>query len=67
MTKFDMAMAESDELIGELRSTTLRDHPLLMAFIDLWKFRHNVPIVTTIYETYQEMISPVRQVGNRKH
>ena len=64
--KFDQAIQASDVLISALRHHSSNGHPLLTAFVDLWRLRHNTPIVTTIYEAYQEMMAPMKGPSNGK-
>jgi len=52
---YDTAMRISDELIEKMeRASQSKDVvPAMMA--DIWLQRHNVPFVTTVYESVQEM------------
>lgn len=63
-TKFDLAMMASADLISCLKESG--SSPVLSIFSDLWAERHNVPIITTMYEAAQEMLSPIRQSINGK-
>jgi hypothetical protein len=61
MSKFDQAIAESDELIQTLREAAASPHVIRCLLRDIWYFRHNVPYVTTLYEANQEMSAPLLQ------
>jgi hypothetical protein len=61
MSKFDEAMAESDNLIQTLRKAAESPHPVRCLLRDLWAFRHNTAYITTIYEANEEMTAPLRQ------
>lgn len=56
---FNRAMAASDDLLNRLHDQALVKHPLLELFANLWRHRNNVPVMTTMYESYQEMASPL--------
>lgn len=61
MNKYDQAIAETDDLIQKLRDGASSPHPVRCLLRDIWLARHNIPYMTTMYETNQEMISPLRQ------
>jgi len=52
---YDNAMRISDDLIEKMeRASQSKDVvPAMMA--DIWLQRHNIPFVTTVYESVQEM------------
>ena len=58
---YHKARAEADEFIDRLKELSAADEPVCQLFADLWQFRKNVPVVTTMYEAHQEMMSAVKQ------
>jgi hypothetical protein len=63
MSKFDQAMAESEDLIHKLQECAHHRHPIRCLLRDIWLYRDNIPYVTTLYEANEEMTSPLRQNG----
>lgn len=60
---YAVAMRESDDLLARMRAAYASNDPVRQAMADLWAQRHNVPYVTSVFETVQEMNAPVaRQV-----
>ena len=56
------AMEVSDDLISQMRqASSLRDTGRSVV-ADIWKRRHNVPFMTTVYEAVAEMKSATDQV-----
>jgi hypothetical protein len=64
MSKYEQAIAESDELIQRLREAASSPHPVRCLLRDVWIFRNNIPYITTIYEANEEMTAPLRQNGH---
>lgn len=62
---FDRAMKTSGELIERFEEAARSDDPIRAMFADMWLERNNAHYVTSIYETHQEMISPLRQNGKQ--
>lgn len=62
--KYEAAMRETADVINRLRDPHAPRPLIIEIFKDLWRERHNGPVMTTIYEAYQEMISPVQQLTN---
>lgn len=58
---YHRAMAESETLVSQLKEVTASNHPVCQLFADLWHHRNNTPVMTTMYETNQEMMSAVKQ------
>lgn len=54
-----VALRESDELLQKMRTAYQSNDPVRQAMADLWAQRHNVPYVTSVYETVQEMNAPL--------
>lgn len=55
------AMKVSTELLQRMRKHSASDDPARALMSDIWSQRHNVPFMTTMYESAQEMNSPLRQ------
>lgn len=60
---YNRAMAESGALIQKMQNASSSSDPLRAIFADMWLERNNVPYATSMYETHQEMITPLRQDG----
>jgi hypothetical protein len=58
---YSQAVKESDDLIERLRELSAADDPVCQLFADMWQFRKNTPVITTLYEANQEMMSAVKQ------
>lgn len=67
--KYEAAMQETADVINRLRDPHAPRPLVIEIFKELWRERHNAPVMTTIYQAYQEMMSPVRQLvnGRLKH
>lgn len=59
--RYDAAMAVSGELIDKMRGANGAMDAVRELVTDILQRRHNVPIVTTIYETVQELKSGIEQ------
>ena len=49
------AMKVSSELVQRMRHHSTSDDPARALMADIWSQRHNVPYITTMYESAQEM------------
>jgi hypothetical protein len=56
------AMEVSDDLISQMRNASSLRDPGRSVVADIWKRRHNVPFMTTVYEAVAEMKSATDQV-----
>ncbi len=52
------AMKISDDLVQRMREHSASDDPARALLADIWSQRYNVPFMTTMYESAQEMKSP---------
>lgn len=59
--RYDAAMAISGELIADMRATNGSMDAVRSLVTDILQRRHNVPVVTTIYEAVQELKSGTDQ------
>lgn len=55
--RYETAMSISDELIGKMRAANGSMDAIRSLVTDILQRRHNVPVVTTVYEAVQEMKS----------
>lgn len=55
------AMVESEELLKMLRDSSDSTDAARAVMADIWAQSHNVPFLTTVVETVQEMKSPLEQ------
>jgi hypothetical protein len=55
------AMRESDDLLAKMRAAYGSTDPVRQAMADIWAQHHNIPFMTTIHETVQEMNAPLKQ------
>lgn len=63
---YDQAMAETTDIVSQIRKLTASDHPVCRIIHDLWKHRKNTPVLTTLYESHQEMMTAVAHDPMRK-
>ena len=56
---YDRAMADSSTLIRKMRECSDDRNPIRAIMADIWAQNHNVPYVTTVYESVQEMNAAV--------
>lgn len=59
--EYEKAMQVSEDLIEKMRNASNSNDPVRQLMADLFLQRHNIPFVTTIHETVQEMKSPLEQ------
>lgn len=57
------AVRVSDDLLNHLRNPAAADEPSRSLFVVLWEKRHNIPFLTSVYETVQEMDLPPKSNG----
>jgi hypothetical protein len=55
------ALKVSNDLIARMREYSASNDPARALLADIWAQRHNVPFMTTMYESAQEMNSPLLQ------
>lgn len=60
-TAYQRAVAVSDDLLGRMRVAYASSDPARQVFADILAQRHNMPVMTTIYEAVQEATSPLKQ------
>lgn len=53
--RYAVAVRESDDLLQKMRAAYASTDPVRQAMADIWAQRHNVPYVTSVYETVQEV------------
>lgn len=58
---YAQAMNESYELLKRMRETSRSTDAARAVMADIWAQNHNVPFMTTIVETVQEMKSGIEQ------
>lgn len=56
---YQQAMGVSDDLIRQMREHSASNDAARAVMADIWAQRHNIPFMTSTYETVQEM-----KVGN---
>jgi len=56
---YEHAKAESASLIAKMRACSEDTNPIRAIMADIWAQNHNVPYVTAVFETVQEMNAPV--------
>jgi hypothetical protein len=61
---YQQAMAASDDLIAKMRERSASPDPMRSIMADIWSQNHNVPYMTTIYESVQEMNVVKKGAGN---
>ena len=57
--KYHLAMQSANDLMDKMQEN--RDHPTREIVTDIMANRHNTPYITTVYETVQELNSPIKQ------
>jgi len=63
---YDRAMQATGELIERFEEASRSPDPIRAMFADMWLERHNIPYATTMFQSHQEMISPLRTGGDAK-
>lgn len=63
---YEAAMNESDELLKQMRNASSSSDAARAVMADVWAQNHNVPFLTTVYETVQEMKSGTDQKPDKK-
>jgi hypothetical protein len=58
---YHKAISETDHFIEQLREESGQSEPVRELVADIWQYRRNVPVITTLYEANQEMMSAVKQ------
>jgi hypothetical protein len=58
---YDHAMAASDDVIRYMRAASRSSDPARAVMADIWAQHHNVPFMTAVVETVEEMKAPLRQ------
>jgi hypothetical protein len=53
------ALAVSGSLLSHMRKASDARDPARALMADIWAQRHNVPFMTTMYEAYQEVLTPI--------
>jgi hypothetical protein len=61
---YQQAMGVSDDLIRKMREHSGSNDAARAVMADIWAQRHNIPFLTSAYETVQEMKEP-RTNGHR--
>lgn len=59
--KYQQAMAVSDDLLERMREASQSTDAARALMADLWHQKHNMPFLTTVYESVQEAKSPTSQ------
>lgn len=59
--KYRKAMAVSDELLARMREASQSTDAVRGIMADIWHQNHNVPFVTTVFESVQEAKSATNQ------
>ena len=62
---YNRAMKVSDDLIHQMRTASPLTHAARKITTDIWARRHNVPFLTTIYESVREMKDATDQKPER--
>ena len=55
---YEQAMGVSDDLIRKMREYSGSNDAARAVMADVWAQRHNIPFLTSTYETVQEMKEP---------
>lgn len=55
---YNQAMGETDDLIQRMRSYSGSNDAARAVMADVWAQRHNVPFLTSTFETVEEMKGP---------
>ena len=63
---YHRAMRLTDDLVRRLGGVDEENNAILEITGDMIRERHNVPYATSIYQTHQEMIGPLRQTREKK-
>lgn len=58
---YEHAMAETDDVISYMRQASNSKDPARAVMADIWQQRHNVPYMTSVLETVEEMKAPLKQ------
>jgi hypothetical protein len=58
---YDRAMNESADLLNRMREYSCSTDAARAVMADVWAQNHNVPFVTSVYQTVQEMKSGIEQ------
>lgn len=59
--KYRKAMAVSEDLLTRMREASRSTDAARAVMADIWLQNHNVPFLTTVYESVQEAKSPTSQ------
>lgn len=55
---YHQAMGETDDLIQRMRSYSGSNDAARAVMADVWAQRHNIPFITSTFETVEEMKAP---------
>lgn len=55
------AMTMSDDILERMQTTSRSTDAARAVMADIWSQNHNIPFLTTIIETVQEMKAPIEQ------
>ncbi len=55
------AMGESDDLLERMHQNSRSTDVARAVMADIWSQNHNIPFLTTVVETVQEMKAPIAQ------
>lgn len=58
---YHRAMAVSGDVLAHMREASQSHDPARAVMADIWAQHHNVPFMTTIVETVEEMKAPLQQ------
>jgi hypothetical protein len=54
-------MAVSGDVLERMRQTSRSSDPARAVMADIWAQHHNVPFMTSVVETVEEMKAPLKQ------
>lgn len=58
---YQKAMGVSDDLIRRMRENSTSSDAARAVMADIWAQHHNIPFMTSVYETVQELNASTRQ------
>lgn len=58
---YERAMSASDDVLSYMRDASQSHDPARAVMADIWAQHHNVPFMTAVVETVEEMKAPINQ------